>query len=331
MNILSILNFLNLIFIFLIIKISSSYDKINPLNHHHDISIRLILINFNVLIFLLIVVLVAMIVQYWLWTIIDSNIQSLKRKMMNMISKPMAMKKYASETTDLMYFLPLKSFKFYNVNRETTMETIEMLINEAKTTQRFSLVASDNQLLKIQCLTIGFIQPTSSIVIYVERFREYSTIYDKVDELISIILNPSNIIQTWGKPLEMSGGFHIFDVYLREKIFEIDFHDIQKIFKVWYNKTFPHHQGCNQMLDFIDIDGPLCSCPHRPLKFETENWSLSMAIMFTFYEKLEITIDHQWECLAITKLASVVQDEWTRSQVENLIRVPFPDRQVIVH
>ncbi|CAF4350363.1 unnamed protein product, partial [Rotaria sordida] len=55
-------------------------------------------------------------------------------------------------------------------------------------------------------------------------------------------------------------------------------------FKTWYNTTFNRNANCGQILDFDDIDGPLCICTHRPLKYVNEQWSLTNVIAYTFHE-----------------------------------------------
>lgn len=49
----------------------------------------------------------------------------------------------------------------------------------------------------------------------------------------------------------------------------------------------------------------------------TDTWSISMAIMFTFYEKLPHVDNCVYECLAITKLSTMIQEQWNRDQVFN--------------
>ncbi|CAF3557451.1 unnamed protein product, partial [Rotaria sp. Silwood2] len=70
-----------------------------------------------------------------------------------------------------------------------------------------------------------------------------------------------------------------------------------------------------QILDFNEIDGPFCSCSHRPVKCPNEQWSLTNAISYTFHEKLDVENSDYPECLAITKLSTIISKNWTRQQV----------------
>ena len=76
------------------------------------------------------------------------------------------------------------------------------------------------------------------------------------------------------------------------------------------------------------MDGPLCSCSYWPYKFLQDNWSLHMAVTYTFHEHLSSENDHVHECLAITKLSTIIQEKWTRQQIEDWINEHHVDPQV---
>ena len=94
--------------------------------------------------------------------------------------------------------------------------------------------------------------------------------------------------------------------------------DIQEKFKLWYNSTFTHDDICEQIVDFGDIDGPLCSCSFRPYKQYDAKWSLLYAIAYTFgqYAYLVNDCNNFQLSLAITILSKVVQDEWTCKDID---------------
>ena len=90
-------------------------------------------------------------------------------------------------------------------------------------------------------------------------------------------------------------------------------------FKLWYNQTFTHRRECHEYLDNDDVDDAFCSCSHRPYKFTSSQWSLSKAIKYTFGQYL---YNHMYginKCLAITKLALVIGEKWSRQQIEDYI------------
>ncbi|CAF1255835.1 unnamed protein product [Rotaria sp. Silwood1] len=122
-------------------------------------------------------------------------------------------------------------------------------------------------------------------------------------------------------------NYQIYQVFLNGNIDRCHFVNGQSSFKTWYNKTFGHNQSCNQLLDFNDIDGPLCSCSHRPVKCPTEQWSLTNAIAYTFHENLYNGINSSDACPAITKLFNMIQNKWTRQQVENYRKESHIDSQ----
>ena len=97
------------------------------------------------------------------------------------------------------------------------------------------------------------------------------------------------------------------------------FMDVQKQFKPWYNQVFPLQQQCQQRLDYDYTDGPLCSCSYRPCKSSIDRWTLTSAIAYTFHEFLHESCVDVTRCLAITKLALVIDEKWTREQVNDYV------------
>ena len=114
----------------------------------------------------------------------------------------------------------------------------------------------------------------------------------------------------------------------RKNLYEIRFVNRQQAFKTWYNTTFRHNDNCGQILHFLEIDGPLCTCSHRPYKSSTDNWSLWMAIAFTFHENINKRNDDFRQCLAITKLSMVIQENWNHQTVQNYIKEHHSDQTV---
>ncbi|CAF4191718.1 unnamed protein product [Rotaria sp. Silwood2] len=119
-----------------------------------------------------------------------------------------------------------------------------------------------------------------------------------------IVLSVPFEIQTWSKSNKDLLYNQVYCGFPTCDTAKVNFVNIQESFKTWYNTTFGHDENCGQILDFNDIDGPLCMCSHRPLKCSHDKWSLSDAIAYTFHEKLDTENRDFPECLAITKLYS---------------------------
>ncbi|CAF1480676.1 unnamed protein product [Adineta steineri] len=237
---------------------------------------------------------------------------------MNRYTTNTNVKKY-KEIIDLSNFTPLKSYRLFLIDQATDFTEIEGLIYEAEKTKRFTLFLYDNKLLKKMFIEIEFVQQSKSIIITFEVFRARNFLFHRIDQLFAIIYNSSNTIHVWGDStqwLYYKDYAYFFYMYINK----IRLLNTQEDFKLWYNQTFPHHENCDQILDFHDVDGPLCSCSHRPYKCLQDAWSLHLAITYTFHENLSTKNTHTPHCLAITKLATIVQQKWTHQQINDYIR-----------
>ena len=248
-------------------------------------------------------------------------IENSQTKFLNTYTKESRIQK-RQHFTDLSNFKPLTTYKAYDINQKTSNKTLDMLINEAKQTARFSYSTYYHDESNKKYLVIDFIQSSSSIIINIDIFEESNIVFDKIQELLTIIFCSSNTIYTWNylsiPPME----FGIYDIIYSNsnEINQRNFVTLQHQFKYWYNKTFNHDENCDQIVDFINTDGPLCSCLYRPYKSQTDTWTLSMAIMYTFYENLQL-IDHPLnQCLAITKLAIVIEQGVHHRQIKTFMR-----------
>ncbi|CAF1221049.1 unnamed protein product [Rotaria magnacalcarata] len=223
--------------------------------------------------------------------------------------------------TDLSNFIPLRSYKVYTIDQTTSLERLYMLIEKAGKTTKFSFSTYHDDESNKNYFVIDFIQPSSSIIINVEISKISHVLNDKLQELLSIIFYSSNTIYTWNylsfPPVDFLIYDHIYSMNT-DKINPKNFISLQHQFKHWYNRTFKHDENCQQIVDFVDSDGPLCSCPYRPCKFPTDTWSLSMAIMYTFHEHLQLNENPLEQCLAITKLAIIIEEGRNRQQIEAL-------------
>ena len=98
-------------------------------------------------------------------------------------------------------------------------------------------------------------------------------------------------------------------MYRADRSPQCHFVTVQNDFTMWYNSIFIHNKDCGQILDFHNIDGPSCSCSHRPYKYQDEPWSLHNIIAYTFHEILDDSIFHLCACQAITKLTTVIDEK----------------------
>ena len=87
------------------------------------------------------------------------------------------------------------------------------------------------------------------------------------------------------------------------------------IIKPWYNNIYRHNLQCRQYLKYDEIGSLTCTCPHRPYKSLSYQWSISKAIAYTFDERYDYYIHNIQKCLAITKLEHVIQEKWTREKL----------------
>jgi hypothetical protein len=226
------------------------------------------------------------------------------------------MKKH-KDIKHLPYFIPLKYCNLYFIDPKTFPITIERLITEAKKTRIFTIVPHYDFLLNKKIIQIEIIQECQSTILSVERSSSYpSNLSDIISELFAVIFTSSNLLHVWGNVEYEILDYTNYGFFSKVQNPHLILRDSQEGFKRWYNNTFHHSEGCEQILDYDDIDGPFCSCPHRPYKSPNDKWSLATAIAYTFHEYLDVNNDSLNECLAITKLSNVVHNRWTIEELE---------------
>jgi hypothetical protein len=222
--------------------------------------------------------------------------------------------------SDLYHFLPFTLYNFVNIDEQTSQTIINDLIIQAKQTSKYTICSYRDPISSKIFLEIEFIQELQSIIIQFELADDSISFYVKIKQLLSNIFDSMHIIQTWGDITSILLDSTDHGYYLRDRLQKIHLFDIQEDFKIWYKRTFGHNENCDQKLDFLDIDGQLCTCSHRPYKCATDKWSLRMAIAYTFNENLTRTDDNLHECLAITKLSMVTNKKWSHQEVQTYIK-----------
>ncbi|CAF1498624.1 unnamed protein product [Rotaria sordida] len=184
---------------------------------------------------------------------------------------------------------------------------------------------------KFYCIdeTPKLIQQSISIIINVELFENWQVHSPLIHELFVVVFHRSKTIQLWGKPNQYEYNYEIYELYNTNGILNCHIVYIQDSFKIWYNKTFNHNENCGRILDFEDIDGPLCTRSYRPLKNLNDTWDLKQAIAYTFEERLDPKNFHLYKCLAITKLATVLNEKWSYEKIQDYIKINHLKQKVM--
>ena len=215
--------------------------------------------------------------------------------------------------------IPIKPYRMFRINETTPPMEIEELILEAKRTHTITVFPFDDINYEMQYLQMELVQKSLSIVIHIELFTGHNIILPEIDDLLLTVFHPSKLIRIWG-PLDRYQYEHqIYPMYRANRPLQCRFVNIQNDFKIWYNNTFIHNEDCGQILDFHNIDGPLCSCSHRPYKHQDDQWSLRHAIAYTFHEILDDSSLHLRTCQAITKLATIIDEKWDYDKLRNYL------------
>jgi hypothetical protein len=172
-----------------------------------------------------------------------------------------------------------------------------------------------------------------------------------IQKLFATILKPSNEILTWSDVKKELLDFVPYNLFSIDQVNSMNASDMQGDFKDWYNERFPHHEDCDGFSPFghVQDDHPYCTCKHRPYKSTNDKWGLQMAIATTFGEFLDkkfrksrwsagldprLDLQQQQQhyskqrsnqnrvkyavhdCLSVTKLAMVIQNEWSREELD---------------
>lgn len=222
---------------------------------------------------------------------------------------------------DLPNFKAMKPYIILYIYERQAHSILDELIIEAKRTKTFTIV-SKHKLLHhdYMLLQVELIQDTQTIIALIE----YSNRTDRdvryfytLREFFVIIFEQSKIIQTWGNIIELLRPYAQYGLFSLNEVIQSQNMNIQKEFKFWYNRTFRHYTQCQRYLKYDETDGSSCSCPHRPYKSSSNQWSIERAVVYTFDEQLNHQYHGICRCLAITKLAHVIAQNWTIKQLKD--------------
>lgn len=201
---------------------------------------------------------------------------------------------------------PPSTYAHYFLNRTTSMETIDDLIEWAQQTNIFTLdTEHDIRQNRPALIQIEFVHDDDdddnySIVILVETCHLPMTktkLFERFQYLFQIILSSTNIIQTWGSLSNELDDFLVYDLFKREQLCSSSNINVQVRFQLWFERSYGHDYRCQRnraecLIDESDNDeSPMdrCSCLHRPYRSSNMLWSLQMAIAFAFGEWLDKT------------------------------------------
>lgn len=229
-------------------------------------------------------------------------------------------------------FQPLKLRRFYFVHHMTSAEHMTTLIEQAEKTMTFSIATERNSRnQEIIFIKIEFIQSEqlkSSIVFFeLPHLPVDKTILSvMIKKLLQIIFLSSKKFYTWHNGKQDLKTL-LCNEYLTElQLQQLNIIELHNPFKSWYNKTFKHNDNCPVPSVYKD-DTPYCTCPYRPYKNINNNWTIDMATKCVFNEfiyRFRTTADRARQyntsasasyCSAITKLAMVIELDWSIEQL----------------
>ncbi|CAF2764375.1 unnamed protein product [Rotaria sp. Silwood2] len=253
-------------------------------------------------------------------------------------------------------FQPVKPYVVHFINHRTLLTKIFTLLDQAKQTLNYTLdVEGDDHTNKSSLIQVEYINDQAeelTVLLFEMAHRPESTTrrFLFIQKLFTMILHPSNTIFTSDNKKRQLCDCVTYQVFSNDLIDSMHTVDIQMKFKLWYNRQFPHDRSC--MGTAMGADHPCCHCQHRPYKYIDRRWGLQMAMAKTFGEFLDKQLRRsRWslgldqrlysvnekdrqlhsssqldreklihyavcECSSVTKLAMVINNEWTREQLE---------------
>ena len=277
------------------------YDEFSTNKRGDSTWIQWICIIFSLFISLLLNLFISLVIAYYQRQYIKSVLISSVEHLMNKYRSSIKLKKERKRKT-LLKFQPLTSYEIVLINQNTSIDTVDKLIVEARRTNIFILYPYRIEHTNTYYLDIQLISSSASLTVILQVFHEDSVLFQRINMLLSTVFHTSNIIQVWGSFDKDILDYQLYQVFSSGGISQTHFVDIQNGFKDCYNRILNHNRICCQILDIIDIDGPMCSCSHRPCKHSTDQRSISNILAHTLNEKFAYGYSPLEICLAITKL-----------------------------
>lgn len=223
---------------------------------------------------------------------------------------------------DLPQFTSVLPVGICSIQSTQKQNILDVLIQQAERTKLF-VMSSPNLSSDFNHLSFyfAFIQESRILIFSIDYSHDTdhnTTYFWALEHFFIVLFHSSNTMYTWGNILPQLKVLERYDLFNIHDINKDNFIDIQKKFTPWYNNIFGHELTCQQFLKYDDIDGPLCSCAHRPYKSSLCQWSLSRAIMYTFEQRFP---DHPHgiaQCLAIVKLAHAIEKVENNQELKQL-------------
>ena len=259
-----------------------------------------------------------------------------------------------TELSVLPTFVPIQDCRIRRIDHTTESYEFYHLIKLARITDRYTIDTEKDIVTRQPALIQVEFLGTESIVLVVQVChlpRAGSSLLWMMQALFKIILAPSNRFYAWGDLKRELADFVPCGLISSELIRQMqEPTDVQQVFKGWYNRTFTH--DCRLSSSGVVDDHPSCTCSHRPMKNQKELWSLQRAVAYAFGEFLDKSrTKSRWgqpirhvddirrsdiiqkhrkslfdqlllyaidDCLAVTKLAMVIESSWSKRQLQHV-------------
>ena len=224
-------------------------------------------------------------------------------------------------------FQPTKPMQIHSIDHSSSLPCLLQLIAQVEATSRFALHVDEHYRLRKQALLkIELIQidhPTSVILMFQPVCS--STISINIFLLIQALWHtmfvPHKQFYTWNlHARDLSAYLHNLTLASKPMLDSLTIVPLQTPFRKWYNKTFPHAPPC-PMFSIAANDSWHCLCSHRPYKSAEHQWTLHRAINCVFDEYIPRATappdlaESASLCLAITKLTTVIELDWSVEQL----------------
>ncbi|CAF4520277.1 unnamed protein product [Rotaria socialis] len=266
-------------------------------------------------------------------------------------------KNYQNQQQYPAFYLPTSFYEIIYVNKFTTTETMQKLIDHVRYCLEFTFDTegerSNNQLALIQIQTIPQQLPCFVVLLELLHLSSYDTlIFVKIKQLFQLIFQSKDKLYSWGslrRELYPAVNYELWEWPITSQIF-----DVQLDFSEWYKWALFHckvygslllqHNVINYVRSNTNINSSsTCTCHEANPYRSGEKWGLQDALVYTcqlFIDKsmtisywakgldphhstLSITTREKmlryaiYDCFTTTYLARPVLSTWTFQKVKN--------------
>ncbi|CAF4644244.1 unnamed protein product [Rotaria socialis] len=266
-------------------------------------------------------------------------------------------KNYQNQQQYPAFYLPTSFYEIIYVNKFTTTETMQKLIDHVRYCLEFTFDTegerSNNQLALIQIQTIPQQLPCFVVLLELLHLPSYDTlIFVKIKQLFQLIFQSKDKLYSWGslrRELYPAVNYELWEWPITSQIF-----DVQLDFSEWYKWALFHckvygslllqHNVINYVRSNTNINSSsTCTCHEANPYRSGEKWGLQDALIYTcqlFIDKsmtisywakgldphhstLSITTREKmlryaiYDCFTTTYLARPVLSTWTFQKVKN--------------